>query len=285
MARTCWRVSSNGAIGLTTATPPCREISAATQPIRRMLVSRSSLEKVSPAERFRRTTSPSRLVTVRSPCSSSRSTSARASVDLPLPDRPVKKSTSPCRSGGGRSWSTTAATRAGSSPASSSASAWTGSPAANASTTRTPSAWSASASPCAGSGTVTTTASGSSAGGRAGGAHQADRRQPGRAGAGEGEQGDRAEPGQLLDLGGGERVADRDDGAAGVPLAVGRRREHQLAERAVLRVGQRVDDAAGPRDPGQRQPLGVDQLDRADRAGLGGHRRRAGSASPGCRAG
>ena len=43
--------------------PPCREISAATQPIRRMLVSRSSLEKVRPAERLRRTTSPSRLVT------------------------------------------------------------------------------------------------------------------------------------------------------------------------------------------------------------------------------
>ena len=49
------------------ATPPCREISAATQPMRRMLVSRSSREKVSPATRLRRTTSPSRLVTVRSP--------------------------------------------------------------------------------------------------------------------------------------------------------------------------------------------------------------------------
>ena len=97
MARTCCRVSSNGAIGLQTATPPWREISAATQPIRRMLVSRSSREKVSPAERFRRTTSPSRLVTVRSPCSSRGSISAWASVDLPLPDRPVKNSTSPCR--------------------------------------------------------------------------------------------------------------------------------------------------------------------------------------------
>ena len=103
IARTCWRVSSNGAMGLTTATPPCRAISAATQPIRRMLVSRSSLENVRPADRCRRTTSPSRLVTVRRPCSSSRSTRARASVDLPLPDRPVKKSTRPCSSGSGRS--------------------------------------------------------------------------------------------------------------------------------------------------------------------------------------
>ena len=89
--------------GCTTATPPCREISAATQPIRRMLVSRSSLEKVRPAERLRRTTSPSRLVTVRAPCSRTRSISARASVDLPLPDRPVKKSTRPWSAGAGRS--------------------------------------------------------------------------------------------------------------------------------------------------------------------------------------
>ena len=41
---------------------------------------------------------------MRPPCSSSRSISARASVDLPLPDRPVKKSTRPCSSGSG--WST-----------------------------------------------------------------------------------------------------------------------------------------------------------------------------------
>ena len=67
--------------------------SAATQPIRRMLVSRSALEKVRPAERLRRTTSPSRLVSVRSPRSSTRSIRAWASVDLPLPERPVKKMT------------------------------------------------------------------------------------------------------------------------------------------------------------------------------------------------
>ncbi len=101
-----------------------------------------------------------------------------------------------------------------------------------------------------------------------GGADQPDRRQPRRAGTGEGEQRDRAESGELRELGGRQRVTQWDDGAAGVPLAVRRGRERQVAERAVLRVGQRVDDAAGPRDPGQRQPLGVDQLDRADRPGL-----------------
>ena len=116
IARTCLRVASNGAIGLQMATPPCRLISAATQPIRRMFVSRSALEKVSPADRFRRTTSPSRLVTVRSPCSRTTSCRARASVDLPLPDRPVKNSTSPCSAGPGRSASTRSATASGSSP-------------------------------------------------------------------------------------------------------------------------------------------------------------------------
>ena len=64
-----------------------------------MLVSRSARLKVSPAERFRRTTSPSRLVIVRSPRSSRESITAWATVDFPLPDSPVKKSTSPCSLG------------------------------------------------------------------------------------------------------------------------------------------------------------------------------------------
>ena len=42
--------------------------------------------------------------------------SARASVDLPLPDRPVKKSTSPWSSGAGWSRSTIAAISSGRSP-------------------------------------------------------------------------------------------------------------------------------------------------------------------------
>jgi hypothetical protein len=78
-----------------------------------MLVSRSSLENVRPFDRLRRTTSPSRLVTVLSPCSRMRSISARASVDLPLPDRPVKKSTRPWSSGAGSSASMMAATGSG----------------------------------------------------------------------------------------------------------------------------------------------------------------------------
>jgi hypothetical protein len=114
--RTWLRVSSNGAIGEQMATPRWRAISAATQPIRRMLVSRSALEKVRPAERFRRTTSPSRLVTVRRPSSRSRSCSARASVDLPLPERPVKNTTRPCSSGAGWSDVTTSSTGSGKSP-------------------------------------------------------------------------------------------------------------------------------------------------------------------------
>ena len=79
-------------------------------------------------------------------------------------------------------------------------------------------------------------------------------------------------PASSVELGGRQRVAQWDDRAAGVPLAVRRGRERQVAERAVLRVGQRVDDAAGPRDAGQRQSLRVDQLDRADRACLRGDR-------------
>ena len=84
--------------------PPCRDAgptSAATQPIRRTLRSRSALLKPSPAESSRRTTSPSSRVTVRSPVSRSESASPRAIVDLPEPEKPVKKTTRPrCRRGG-----------------------------------------------------------------------------------------------------------------------------------------------------------------------------------------
>ena len=53
---------------------------------------------------------------MRPPCSSRRSISARASVDLPLPDRPVKNSTRPWRSGAGRSASTMSSSSASGSP-------------------------------------------------------------------------------------------------------------------------------------------------------------------------
>ena len=50
---------------------------------------------------------------MRPPCSSRRSIRARASVDLPLPERPVKNRTRPCSSGSGWSSSTIAAIGAG----------------------------------------------------------------------------------------------------------------------------------------------------------------------------
>ena len=52
--------------------------------------------------------SPSSRDTERPPVSMRRLLSAWASVDLPLPDRPVKKTTSPCSSPSGRSSATTA---------------------------------------------------------------------------------------------------------------------------------------------------------------------------------
>ena len=63
--------------------------------MRAMLRSRSAREKVSPADRSCRTRSPSSSDTVRSPRSVSASASPRAMVDLPEPDRPVKKMTRP----------------------------------------------------------------------------------------------------------------------------------------------------------------------------------------------
>ena len=72
-----------------------------------------------------------------------------------------------------------------------------------------------------------------------------------------------AEAAELLELGLGERVDDRDEGGAGVLLAHLRGGEVQAAEGAVLRVGQGLQAPVGG-DPGERQALGVDEL------GLGG---------------
>ena len=116
---------------------------------------------------------------------------------------------------------------------------------------------------------------GQQGGGGEGGADQGDRGELRGAGADQGQQDQRAEAAQLVELGGGEGVGDRDDRAAGVPLAGLRRGEPQAAERAELGVGERLDVAARPGDPGQRQPLGVDQLDRAGRRACGGDRSRA----------
>src|SRR3712207_8483587 len=62
--------------------------------MRAMLRSRCSRENVSSLERCVRTTSPSSTVTSR-PSASSWATSASAIVDLPAPDRPVRKTVTP----------------------------------------------------------------------------------------------------------------------------------------------------------------------------------------------
>ena len=70
------------------STAPARVRRLATQPMRPMLVSRSSLENPRPFDRWVRTTSPSRYSTSAPRLSSSGPTSS-AMVVLPVPDRPV----------------------------------------------------------------------------------------------------------------------------------------------------------------------------------------------------
>src|SRR6266404_3873289 len=67
--RTCLRVASYGAMGAHIAMPPFFVISEATYPMRRMLMSRCSLENPSSEDRFLRTRSPSNRVTGRPPVS------------------------------------------------------------------------------------------------------------------------------------------------------------------------------------------------------------------------
>ena len=59
--------------------------------MRRMLMSRCSLENPSSDDRCLRTTSPSTSVTVRPPISSNGTRSTLATVDLPEPDSPVSE--------------------------------------------------------------------------------------------------------------------------------------------------------------------------------------------------
>ena len=88
-------------MGAQMAMPPFLVISEATNPMRRMLMSRCSLEKPSSEERFLRTRSPSSSVTGRPPISSSLICSTLATVDLPDPERPVKNTVKPWRLRGG----------------------------------------------------------------------------------------------------------------------------------------------------------------------------------------
>src|SRR5207247_710181 len=78
----------------TSTAAPLRVSREATQPMRSMFVSRSSLEKPRPLERCVRTTSPSRYST-HLPASSSLPPTSSAMVDLPAPESPVNQSVNP----------------------------------------------------------------------------------------------------------------------------------------------------------------------------------------------
>ena len=103
---------------------------------------------------------------------------------------------------------------------------------------------------------------------RDGGADQRDGGQLGRPGAGQGEEDEPPETAELDEVGLGERVDDRHEGGAGVLLAHLGGREVQAAEGAVLGVRQRLERPVG-RHPGQRQPLGIDQLGLGHAVGQG----------------
>src|SRR5689334_6214319 len=77
-----------------TAMTPLRDRRLDTKPMRRTLMSRSSLEKPRPFDRFVRTTSPSSSST-RWPILRRRSATGAESVDLPAPDMPVNQSVNP----------------------------------------------------------------------------------------------------------------------------------------------------------------------------------------------
>ena len=94
--------------------------------------------------------------------------------------------------------------------------------------------------------------------------------------ADESEQQHRPEGRDLLDLGGGERVGDRDDRPPGVRLAGLRGGEMKPPERTVGGGGEAGDLAGGPGDARQRKALGVDDLDRTLLGRGSGHRGRQG---------
>ena len=100
--------------------------------------------------------------------------------------------------------------------------------------------------------------------GRADQRHRGEVRGPG---ADQCDQHDRPETAHLAHLRLGEGVGDGDPGATGVLLARLGRGEVEVAEGAVLRVGEGLDRAARHRDARQRQALGVDELDAAGSLG------------------
>src|SRR5262249_8603857 len=82
------RTDRYGEIAAVTDTTPFRASTAATHPIRRMFLSRSSFENPSPFDRCSRTSSPSSSST-RRPRERSSSTTMLAIVLFPAPERPV----------------------------------------------------------------------------------------------------------------------------------------------------------------------------------------------------
>src|SRR5256885_2923861 len=85
-----FRAASYGAIGAQIAIPPFFVISEATNPIRRMLISRCSRENPNSEDKCLRTMSPSNSVTGRPPISRNLTRRMFAIVDLPEPERPVR---------------------------------------------------------------------------------------------------------------------------------------------------------------------------------------------------
>src|SRR5919109_3526482 len=94
LARASSRISRYGEIAAVITGTPLRESRSATKAIRRMFVSRSSLEKPRPLERFSRTTSPSSTSTLEPRLRNSSSTIFEMVV-LPAPESPVNQSVKP----------------------------------------------------------------------------------------------------------------------------------------------------------------------------------------------
>ena len=256
-----------------------------------MLVSRSALEKVSPADRFRRTTSPSRLVTVRSPLLEDDVVQRAGQRRLAAAGQAGEEQHQPLlgRAPGGRRRRRPRPRRAArprrSTPSTS--------PGAYAATTRCAQRWSASASPREASGTATTAASASSAGRGQRGADQARRGEAlGGAGAGQREQQDRPAGGRVADrvqVLVGQRPGDRDGQRArrrtlgdlgGGEVQPAERRRTRGASAPVTGPVIPVRSPASYVDPtstrASGQALGVDQLQGTGvlrRGGdVGGHR-------------
>ena len=184
--------------------------------------------------------------------------SARASVDLPLPDRPVKNSTRPCSSGSGRSKRDDRGDLAGELAALRQAQHRVAVGVVR--DHRDAQAVVGVRVAVRGERDRDHGGVGQVRGGGEGRPDQRRRRQLGRAGPDQREQHDRADVGQLGQLLVGERVDDGDERAAGVLLTSLSRREVEATEGAELRVGQRSDGAVGHGDAGEGQALGVDQL-------------------------